>query len=166
MIARVMGGCTQRRSDLLVSRKHGRGVSLLELMFSVSFFLVLSIITILSLRQITGIWTRTSERDLALRQLLRADRFLQADLANSATGSGQSAFQLVGAGSGPVMTGHALALLLPSEQPGELVVTSAGMPVLDRLVTYYLAVPQNVQALTGLSYNYTAGGNGQRRGPQ
>ncbi len=109
-------------------------------MFSIGLFALLSIITILSMRQITGLWKRTSERDLAMRELLRADRFLTHDLANSAAGDSQWLKQPVQAGTGSVYTGDALAILIPSDDQVQLALTSGGAPVLDRLVTYYPAL--------------------------
>lgn len=141
-------------------RRSLRGVSVLELLCAVGLFGLLSIISMLALRQVTKIWQRSSARDQAVRELLKAEAVLARDLANASRSEPQSAFGAVKAGAGSVASGDGLALIVPSQQQEQLNLDSQGRPVLDRLVTYYLAVPTNVNTLSGLSQQFAADAQG------
>ena len=116
------------------------GVSVLELLCALALFTALSLISMLALRQVSRIWQRTSARDLAMRELLRAEAALNRDLVNAGKMTPQSAYGAVHAGAGAVASGGGLALILPSSDQEDLTLDGQGQPVLDRLVTYYLAV--------------------------
>ena len=135
-------------------RSPRRAFSLLELFCAVGLFGALAIISMLALRQVTKIWQRSSARDQAIRELLKAEAALSRDLANGARSTTQSDYRAVKAGAGSISTGDGLALLVPSAQQEQLHLDAQGQPVLDRLVTYYLAVPANVSALSGLPQNF------------
>lgn len=143
-----------------MSRRLKRAVSVLELLCAVGLFGALAILSMLALRQVTKIWQRSSARDQAVRELLKAEAVLARDLANGAKTSPQSAYQPVKAGAGAISSGDGLALILPSDQQEQLNLDSQGQPVLDRLVTYYLAVPSNVNALSGLTQQFAPDSQG------
>lgn len=128
-----------------------RAFSLVEVLASLTLFSLLSVVCMLALRQVSRIWQRTSARDLAVRELLKAEAVLNRDLVNAGKMPTQSAFGPVQAGSGAISSGDGLALILPSPDQEQLVLDLQGQPVMDRLVTYYLAVstsllPQNFAA--------------------
>lgn len=137
-----------------------RAFSLIEVLCAIAVFSVFSVISILSLRQVGRVWQRASAKDMALRELLRVEAQLHRDLANAARTAPQSAFGPVRAGAGAMVTGDGLALIVPPDDQTELNLNSQGAPVLDRLVTYYLAVPANVNSLSGLSHTFLADPDG------
>jgi hypothetical protein len=117
-----------------------RGSSLVELLCALALFTCLSLISMLALRQVSRIWQRTSARDLAIRELLKAEAVLNRDLVNAGKMAPQSAYGAVQAGAGSLPSGDGLALILPSPDQEQLRLDAQGQPVMDRLVTYYLAV--------------------------
>lgn len=116
----------------------------MELLAALGLFSLLSVISMLALRQVGRIWQRTSARDQAVRELLKAEAVLTRDLANAGRQSPQSAYGPVQAGAGALASGDGLALVLPSPDEELLKLDSQGQPLMDRLVTYYLAVSTTV----------------------
>ncbi|MFN8606667.1 MAG: prepilin-type N-terminal cleavage/methylation domain-containing protein [Vulcanimicrobiota bacterium] len=121
-----------------------KGFSILELLTALGLFALLSAIAMLALRQVSRVWQRTSARDVAMRELLKAEAVLSRDLANAGKMAPQSAYGPVKAGAGAIASGDGLALIVPSSEQEQLNLDAQGQPVLDRLVTYYLAVPTSL----------------------
>jgi hypothetical protein len=95
-----------------------------------------------------------------MRELLRVEASLQRDLVNAAKTAPQSQFGPIQAGAGNLASGDGLALIVPSPDQSQLNLTSQGSAQLDRLVTYYLAVPSQVASLSGLSPVFAADAEG------
>lgn len=140
-----------------------RGFSVLEVMVALVLFSVMSLISVLCVQQVSSVWRSSSSRDLALRELLKAESALQRDLGNISKGSGQSLVSAVQAGSGSVVTGDALAMILPPADQQQLALSSQGTVVMDRLVTYYLAVPAQVDSLAGLPQTFVGDAQGHEQ---
>lgn len=126
----------------------------MEVLCALGLFALLSLVAAFSLRQMTRIWQRTSARDMALRRILAAEQSLMRDLINSSRGVGRSAWGPAPCGAGAVPTGDALALVVPARDQSQLVLSSSGVPVADRIVTYYLAVPAQVNAEAGVPQSF------------
>ena len=133
-----------------------RASSLLELLCAIGIFGLLTIMTILSMREVSRVWQKTSARDMAMRELLRVDAVLQRDLVNSSSGPTQSRWSAVQAGSGSVPTSDALAMIVTPPDQTDLALTSDGLAAANRITTYYLGVPANLQASTGLNPTFVA----------
>lgn len=138
----------------------GRGASLLELIFVFALFSALTLISVVCLKQVSGVWQKSSSRDRALRDLLKAESVLHRDLVNASKGHRQSQFGPILAGTGGVNTSDGLALVLPHTEQEGLALSLGGSVVLNRLVTYYLAAPSNLTQLTGLNHNFVADSQG------
>lgn len=137
-----------------------RGFNLLEVVCALGLFAALSLIAVLCLRHVGQVWQRSSARDQAFRELQRAQLAMHRDLLNASRGANQSVFSPVQAGSGSVNTSDALAFVVPSPDQEDLKLSGGGTAVLQRLVTYYLAVPSNVDAQTGLTHTFAADADG------
>lgn len=137
-----------------------QGVSLLELIFVFALFSALTLISVVCLKQVSGVWQKSSSRDKALRDLLKAEAVLHRDLVNASRGERQSQFAPVSAGSGGITTSDGLALVLPSPEQEGLALSTGGSVVLNRLVTYYLAVPTDLSQRTGLDHSFAPDAQG------
>ena len=144
-----MASSLQRLSVLYPGRKAGQAFSLPELLLALAIFGVLSLVSMLSLRTVTKVWQRSSARDLALRELLKAQAALERDLINGSRGPGQSDYRPVASGSGSVFSGDAIALILPDPEQQQLALSAEGSPLADRLITYYLTVPSSYTGAFG-----------------
>lgn len=142
------------------ARRRRQAASLIELFFAMAILAVLTLISVLCMRQVSKVWHKTSGRDAAMRELMRADAVLQRDLVNSCSGPAQFLTAPVQAGSGTVTTGDALALILADPNQEGLQLTSSGVAVTNLLATYYLAVSTNVAADTGLSPTFAPDASG------
>lgn len=156
-----MGACLPRLCVLPVVSKSGRrAFSLMEVLCAMAVMAALGLISMVCLLQVSTVWRKTSARDTAMRQLLKAEAELQRDLANVSRAPGQSRFAPIRAGSGGVDTSDGLALLVPDPAQEGLRMTPSGSALLSRAVTYYLAIPPNLEAQTGLPANFAADANG------
>jgi hypothetical protein len=112
-------------------------------MLALAVFGVLSLISMLSLRTAGKVWQRASARDLALRELLKAQVSLERDLVNGARGLAQSDYRPIYSGSASAYSCDAIALILPSPEQQQLEMSAQGSAIADRMVTYYLTVPSS-----------------------
>ena len=128
-------------------------------MLSIGAFSVLALLTFYCLRQVTLMQLRNSGREEALRNLLRASEVLQRDLVNSAPGPEQFAFQAVNLGTS-VHSSDAVAVLVDPQDQNGLTLDSGGGSVHTLAVTYYLAIPPNVDSLAGTPQVMGADGQG------
>lgn len=126
-----------------------KGFSVLELIISISFLALFSMMMFLALQSTTQVWRRTSSRDGALRQLVRARAFLTRDLINGSGRPNQFATAPVGPSLGAGFDGDALTILTCGDGTTPWNVTTSGTSVLLQEITYSLFVPNNVNTLYG-----------------
>lgn len=132
-----------------MSRRPERAFSLLEVMFAVSFFSLFSLILFYALQSTSKVWQRTSARDAAMRQIVRARSFLSRDLMNGSGRPNQSASAHVGPSLSAGWDGDALTILSNENNSTPWNINTTGGSVLTREVTYSLFVPTNVNARYG-----------------
>ena len=126
----------------------GRGFTVLELTITCMLFGVLSVVLVASLSQVTGLWRRSSSRDDAVAQILKAKAAITRDLNNASAQSGQFATTHVGPslpGSG--FDGDALTFL--SSDNGTSAwnnSVSTGQASMQSEITYYLYIPNAANA--------------------
>lgn len=126
-----------------------KAFSLLEITFAIGFFSLFSMILFFALQSTSKVWQRTSARDAALRQIVRARSFLSRDLMNGSGRPNQSASSHVGPSLGAGWDGDALTLLSCEDNSTPWNINNTGGSVLTREVTYSLFVPTNVNARYG-----------------
>ena len=73
-----------------------RAFTVAEMLIVLFLFSILSMVLLATLQEVSRIWYRTSARDDAIRQVLKARTRLVRDLANSSQVSGQYATAKVG----------------------------------------------------------------------
>jgi hypothetical protein len=129
-----------------------RGFSLLEVSFAIGFFGLFSLILFYALQNTSKMWQRSSARDAALRQIVRARSYLTRDLMNGSGRPGQSASAHVGPSLGAGWDGDAFTVLSCEDNSTPWNINSTGGSILTREVTYSLFVPQNVNARYGGSF--------------
>ena len=137
-----------------------RGFSLLEVMFAVGFFGLFSAILYFALQSTSKVWQRTSARDAALRQIVRARSFLTRDLMNGSGRPGQSASAHVGPSLSAGWDGDAFTILSCEDNTTPWNINATGGSLLTREVTYSLFVPQNVNNRYGGNYPGVADAQG------
>jgi len=115
-------------------------------MFAVGFFAMFSLILFFALRSTSKVWQRTSARDSALRQIVRARSFLSRDLMNGSGRPNQSGSARVGPSLGAGWDGDALTMLSCEDNNTPWSINPTGGSVLTREITYSLFVPTNVNA--------------------
>jgi hypothetical protein len=136
----------------------------MELLISISFLALFSIMMFLALQSTTQVWRRTSSRDGALRQLVRARAFLTRDLMNGSGRPNQFASAPVGPSLGAGFDGDALTILTCEDESTPWNVTTSGTSVLVREITYSLFVPNNVNTLYGATFPGLADAQGYEEG--
>ena len=121
-----------------------RGLSLLELTLVLSLGVFIVVATGLSLRNAVKVWINTSGRDLALREIFKAQAALSRDLVTAS--SAPQRFQIVNcpASLGGGADGQALHWVSPvNSTSGEMVTLNDGSrsPYFFRNIFYYVSVP-------------------------
>lgn len=124
--------------------KQKRAFSVLEVTICSAIFCALSVLMFTALKEVAGVWQRSSGREMALGKILRAKARLSRDLSNSSGKAGQWATTTVGPNLGSGHDGDALTFL--SADNG----TSAGNWTIDpntgeaqlaSQITYYCVIP-------------------------
>jgi len=141
-----------------------RAFSLLEVLFAISFFSMFSMVLFFALQNTSKVWQRTSARDAALRQIVRARSFLSRDLQNGSGRPNQSASTRVGPSLGAGWDGDALTILSCEDNATPWSISTTGASVLTRELTYSLFVPTNVNARYGGTFPGLSDGAGYEDG--
>ena len=125
--------------------KSRSGFTVPELLITCVLFLVLSTILFAALHQVSRVWYRSSSRDDALSQILKAKARLVRDLANSSSSPQLTNTTTVGPSIGNGFDGDALTFLSSDDGSAGGNWTadpSTGQATLACQITYYLVVPQ------------------------
>ena len=141
-----------------------RAFSVIEALIAMAVFSLLTTLLAFTLQATSQVWRRTSARDLAMRQLLRARNYLTRDLVNASQVPGQWATGSVGPSLGAGTDGDALSVLTCDNGSAPWSVASNGASVLTGEVTYSLFVPLNVNNLFGYSFPGVADAAGYEEG--
>lgn len=121
-----------------------RGFTVAELALSTAIFSMLLLVMLAALNQVSRLSLRTSSRDEAVGQLLKARAALLRDLANSSAGAGQFATTTVGPSAGSGVDGHALTFLSSDKGDNSASWSSdpnTGASGMTSQITYYLVIP-------------------------
>lgn len=119
-----------------------RAFTVVELSLSVALFGLLTLLLVSSLKNVSDIWRKTSAKDEAVRNLLRAKSSLIRDLGNSGGKTGQWATASVP----PTLTGKdSDALTFLSSDSGSTdpnwTVAADGKATFASQITYYAVIP-------------------------
>jgi type II secretory pathway pseudopilin PulG len=144
--------------------RHPRGFALLELIVSIGFFGLFSVVMFYSLNSTAQVWRKTSGRDTALRQILRARTSIARDLKNASTRPNQFQTSKVGPSLAAGYDGDAFTFLSCENESTPWSINSSGQSVLTRQVTYSLFVPQNVNGKYGGTFPGVADTLGYEQG--
>lgn len=144
-----------------MNRKAGkrRGFTLLELAIVSVLALLVGAVTALTLRFSARIWSQTTGRDAAERELATAERMLRNDLIQASTQSGNLAISNSPASLGGGADGSAidyLSAVNPTTRDLATLQDGSGTPYYFTNLFYYITVPRNHQDLYGLT---CTGGN-------
>ena len=135
------------------ARGHARlGFSVIESMICMALLVIFFSMMYLALKSTTNVWRRTSARDGAMRQLVRARAFLTRDLMNGSARPNQFATAKVGPSLGSGFDGDALTILTCHSDSTPWNINSSGASILTGEVTYSLFVPQNVNTLYSATF--------------
>ena len=129
-----------------------RAFSLLELCVMLALGSFITIMTVVALRNSTRVWTNTSSRDTAMRDLARARRALQTDLTEVPLAPGRMIISQVPPSLGGGADGDCIQYLSASNSTtGEMTVLTDGSsnPYFFENIYYYAVVPSNHDALFG-----------------
>lgn len=142
----------------LPEKRHG--FTVIELAIAMGFMGLFSMMMFFALKNTSGVWRRTSSRDNAMRELVRARSFLSRDLMNGSARPNQFANTTVGPSLGAGRDGDALTILTNDNETTPWNVTTSGNSILRREVTYSLFVPNNVNTLYGSTFPGVADAQG------
>lgn len=136
-----------------------RAFSLLELVVTLSLGAFIAMITAMSLRNASRVWTNTSSRDTAMRDLARARHSLEANLAQVSLAPNRMVINAAPASLGGGADGDCLQYLSATNsttQQMTLLTDGSGSPYFFENLYYTITVPQNHDTLVGHS---CTGGN-------
>ncbi len=131
-----------------------RGFTILELIVAVTLGAFIAVISGLSLRNASKIFTNVSGRDAAVRNLIKARRILENELILVNLASNRCQIQPAPASLGGDPDGDAINFLSAvntTTGDTQLLTDGSGSPYYFRNVFYYLSVPTNHDALFGVT---------------
>ena len=144
--------------------KHRRAFSLIELLISLGLFSLMTGLLWTTMQSTAQIWRRSSSRDNAQREILRARAHLTRDLANASRKLNQFATTQTGPSLGAGRDGDALTFLTCENGTTPWNITATGSSVMTAEITYALFVPVNVNTLYGHTFAGVADANGYEQG--
>lgn len=129
-----------------------------------TIFSLMGVLLLAALRSTTQVWRRTSSRDLAVGQLLKARTNLTRDVMNASQLPQQFDTAQLGPSLGAGFDGDAFSILTCEDGQAAWNVTTDGASVLRAQVSYGLWVPNNVNARYGYTFSGVADAQGYEEG--
>lgn len=117
--------------------------TVVELMISLSIFVLMSIVLVIVLKNVTDLWRQADAKDDVVRALMKARGALSRDLLNASSRPNQVAVARVGPHGGPGFDGEALSFLSSDEGNNlpEWSLDASGHAQPRSQITYFLVVP-------------------------
>lgn len=145
-------------------RGRPKGFTVVELLVAMTLFSILSALLWDTMQGTSEVWRRSSGRDGALREMLKARSYLTRDLANASRQTGQYATGTTGPSLATGKDGDALTFLSCENGTTPWNVTETGSAVMTAEITYGLFVPQNVNSKYSYTFNGVADADGYEQG--